>query len=166
MSYLIYDGEYLNGKRSKGKEYNEFNTLIYDGEYLNGKKLEKNSNKLGREATGIFYQFRNKLNNEERTETGEIIRKQYNYYTGELIFGGTLFNGKKWNGKGKEYYYDNTGNRIDTKGILIFEGEYLYGFRKKGREYLHGRLEYEGDYLFHKNIMGKDMIGKEMSYMN
>ena len=37
---LIYEGEYLNGKRNgKGKEYDT--VLIYDGEYLNGKKNGK-----------------------------------------------------------------------------------------------------------------------------
>ena len=35
---LIYEGEYLNGKRhGKGKEYLN-NKLIYEGEYLNGKR--------------------------------------------------------------------------------------------------------------------------------
>jgi len=34
---LLYEGEYLNGKRNgKGKEYCE-NVLIFEGEYLNGK---------------------------------------------------------------------------------------------------------------------------------
>ena len=39
---LIYEGEYLNGKRNgKGKEYNDDNKLIYEGEYLNGKRNGK-----------------------------------------------------------------------------------------------------------------------------
>ena len=38
---LEYEGEYLNGKRhGKGKEYNYFGVLIFEGEYLNGKKME------------------------------------------------------------------------------------------------------------------------------
>ena len=38
---LIFEGEYLNGKRNgKGKEYHN-GKLIFEGEYLNGKKLEK-----------------------------------------------------------------------------------------------------------------------------
>ena len=37
---LIYEGEYLNGKRNgKGKEYNYDGYLKYEGEYLNGKRL-------------------------------------------------------------------------------------------------------------------------------
>ena len=30
---------------------------------------------------------------------------------------------------------------------LKFEGEYLGGYKKKGREYINGKLEYEGEYL-------------------
>ena len=37
---LIFEGEYLNGKKwnGKGKEYDEYNNLVFEGEYLNGKK--------------------------------------------------------------------------------------------------------------------------------
>jgi len=39
---LIYEGEYLNGKRhGKGKEYNCMGDLVYEGEYLNGERIEK-----------------------------------------------------------------------------------------------------------------------------
>ena len=39
---LIYEGEYLYGKRNgKGKEYNYFGQLEYEGEYLNGKRNGK-----------------------------------------------------------------------------------------------------------------------------
>ena len=40
-SILIFDGEYLNGKRWNGKgiEYDEYyNEILYKGEYLNGKR--------------------------------------------------------------------------------------------------------------------------------
>ena len=38
---LLFEGEYLNGKRwnGKGKEYNWNDELIFEGEYLNGKKI-------------------------------------------------------------------------------------------------------------------------------
>ena len=40
---LIFEGEYLNGKRNvKGKEYNSYNDkLIFKGEYLNGERNGK-----------------------------------------------------------------------------------------------------------------------------
>ena len=34
---LIFEGEYLNGKKNgKCKEYNNFGKLVYEGEYENG----------------------------------------------------------------------------------------------------------------------------------
>ena len=37
---LIYEGEYLNGKRhGKGKEYNFDGKLLFEGDYLNGKRV-------------------------------------------------------------------------------------------------------------------------------
>ena len=50
------------------------------------------------------------------------------------------------NGKGKEY---------NKSGDLIFEGEYLYNRRRKGKEYIKGTLEYEGEYLYDKKWNGK-----------
>ena len=39
---LIFEGEYLNGKRNgKGKEYNFIGKLLFEGEYLNGKRNGK-----------------------------------------------------------------------------------------------------------------------------
>ena len=35
--YLIYEGDYLNGKRhGKGKLYKKYNKLEFEGEFLNG----------------------------------------------------------------------------------------------------------------------------------
>ena len=44
---IIFKGEFSIGKRwnGKGKEYNDDHELIYEGEYLNGKKIGKDSNK-------------------------------------------------------------------------------------------------------------------------
>ena len=55
-------------------------------------------------------------------------------------------NGEK-NGEVKEYYPEN--------GKLMFEGEYYYGHKRKGREYINDKLEYEGEYLFNKKWNGK-----------
>jgi len=40
---LVFEGEYLNGKRwnGKGKEYDYDGKLIFKGEYLNGEKIKK-----------------------------------------------------------------------------------------------------------------------------
>ena len=43
---LIYEGEYLNGKRNgKGKEYDYKGELEFEGEYLNGKRNGKGKGK-------------------------------------------------------------------------------------------------------------------------
>ena len=35
---LLFEGEYLNGERIKGKEYNYYGLVIFEGEFLNGKR--------------------------------------------------------------------------------------------------------------------------------
>ena len=67
---LLFEGEYLNGKRNgKGKEYDDYGNLEFEGEYLNGEKLDgkekeydDNGNLLfeGEYLNGI--KFQNKYN--------------------------------------------------------------------------------------------------------
>jgi len=49
---------------------------------------------------------------------------------------------------------------------LKFEGEYLYNHKWKGNHYIKGKLEYEGEYLFVKNRMEKDIMKMVIKYMN
>ena len=68
----------------------------------------------------------------------------------KLMFEGEYLNGKKWNGKGKEY---------NDYGTLNFEGDYLKGERNgKGKEYYNDdKLKFEGEYLNGKrNGKGKE----------
>ena len=71
---LVYEGEFLNGKRhGKGKEYDDYNgNLLFEGEYSNGKRWNGKGKEFDR----------------------------FNVY---LIFEGEYLNGIKWNGTGKEY---------------------------------------------------------------
>ena len=40
---LIFEGEYLNGKRNgNGKEYDKYDILIFEGEYLYNQKKKEN----------------------------------------------------------------------------------------------------------------------------
>ena len=41
---IMFEGEYLNGERKKGKEYSNYGKTIVEVEYINGKKIEKNKN--------------------------------------------------------------------------------------------------------------------------
>ena len=163
---LIFEGEYLNGKRNgKGKEYDR-SKLIFEGEYLNDERWKGN---LYDENGDIIYEL-NKENVIVKEYDifgallfkGEYLNGKRNgkgkeYYNGKLIFEGEYLNGRRWEGKG----YDNLKNIIyelkngkglvkeyDYLGKLKFEGEYLNGLKNgKGKEYYNGKLEFEGEYL-------------------
>ncbi len=77
--------------------------------------------------------------------------KIYNYKK-KLQYEGKVLNGIK-NGLGKEY--DDTGE------LIIFDGEYSKGERKKGKEYRKGELRFEGEY---KNGIRWNGKGKEFNY--
>ena len=62
-----------------------------------------------------------------------------------LTFEGEYINGQR-NGKGKEY---------NTEKQLIFEGEYLYNRKIKGKTFVENILEYEGEFLNGKKWNGK-----------
>jgi hypothetical protein len=34
--------------------------------------------------------------------------------------------------------------------VLQFEGEYLNDSKRKGKEYINGKLEFEGEYLYYR----------------
>ena len=150
---FIFEGEYLNGKRNgKGKE-RENNFILFDGEYLNGER-----NGRGKEFKSNKLRFEGEYLNGKRIGKG----KEYSY-DGELKFEGEYLNDKR-NGKGKEFYAidvirvgerDINEIREINEGKLIFEGEFLYDYRLKGKAYVNGKLEYEGEYLFNKKWNGK-----------
>ena len=121
---LIFEGYYSNGKRNgKGIEFNEKGKLIFEGEYLNGKKW-KGTEKIYDQDTGklIFQcQYLNGIMDGEAEE--------YDKFNGDLLFKGNYLKEKR-NGKGIEYKFTPRGNKIK-----IFEGEYINGERKKGKEY-------------------------------
>ena len=77
---LIFEGEYLNGKRWNGKQYIFKNNLRFESEYLNGKIWN-----------GIAF----------NKHWGMRELKD-----GKEIFEGEYLNGKRWNGKEKEYDAD------------------------------------------------------------
>ena len=82
------DGEYLNGKiNGEAKIYSTGQSfLIFEGNFING--LE---NGRGKEYDGV-----------------------------RINFDGDYLNGKRWNGKGKEF---------DKKGNLTFDGKYINGIK-------------------------------------
>ena len=159
---LKFEGEYLNGRRWKGKGYNingDFHLEIENGivkEYFNKNKIKFEGGYLnGKIWNGKGYNLEGK--EEFEIKNGKWYIKEFDYY-GQLIYEGDYFNGDR-NGKGKEYY---------NKNKLKFEGEYLngkiwngkgYNFEgneefeiKNGKGYIKvfnffGNLTFEGDYI-------------------
>ena len=120
---IIFECEYSNGEiNGKGKEYYYDGSLKYEGEYLNGKMWN-----------GFLFDYHSEQTHELKNGKGYI-----KIYDNEFLkFEGEYLNGEK-NGKGKEFSFNNT---------LIFEGEYSFGKRNgKGIEYNdNGDIIYEGD---------------------
>ena len=163
---LIFEGEYLDGKRhGNGKEY-DYNNLIFEGKYLNGKRhgkgkeyylLFKEQKKInilkfegeffnGKKWNGKQYEINN--NKIYEIKNGKGFIKEF-HFDGEIIYESEYLNGEK-TGKVKEYH---------KNGKLKFEGEYLNGQKNgKGKEYYkYGDLKFEGEYLNgEKNGKGKD----------
>ena len=89
------------------------------------------------------------------------------------IFDGEYLNGKRWNGKGKEYY---KGDNIIIEGEykngiligkeyyikeLVYEGNFQNGKRfGKGKQYWNNKLKFEGEFLNGKRFGN----GKEYNY--
>ena len=81
---LIFEGEYLNGKRNgKGKEYNRAGNVKFEGEYLNGKRKGK-----GKEYNSEYYCL---------------------IFEGEYL-NGLKWNGKGYNNHNNIVYRLNNGN--------------------------------------------------------
>ena len=151
---LKYEGEYLYGKRKGiGKENDINGKLLFEGNYLNAnikkkKPKDKYNEYISRCKNPDYYKIPILvLEGNLKSGLKDGLIKEYDY--GKLIFEGEYKNGKKWNGKGKEF---------DDKRNLIFEGEYKNG-NKKGKEYNSNKqLIFEGEYLDDERWNGK---GKE-----
>ena len=103
---LIFDGEYKNGLKYKGKEYNDEGKLIFDGEYKNGEPFN-----------GIMKQYKNgKLLSDGEYKNG--LFWNITYYEFDGTKNRKIING---NGNGKEYGGDK----------IKFDGEYKDGKRYK-----------------------------------
>ena len=118
---LIFEGEYLNNFRKKGKEYYKNGKLLFEGEYLftkkwNGKIYDYNGNVLFElnKGNGIIEneEYDEKIrifigeNLDKKIRSENVKVKEYDY-NGRILFEGEYLNGRKWNGKGKVYNDDD-----------------------------------------------------------
>ena len=67
---MLFEGEYLYGRRKKGKEYYISNKLKFEGEYLNGKK---NGNGKEYDQKNGKLIFESEYKNVEKMEKGKNI---------------------------------------------------------------------------------------------
>ena len=124
---MIFEGEFKNNKKYKGKVFNKQRELIFSGEF----KDEERWNGKGYNNLSEFSYINGKLE-------GNII--VYDYINYEL-FEGEYKNGEKYNGKLKTYFDDI--NHILKREVEIKNGE----INGNGREYYgNKRLKYLGTY--------------------
>jgi len=158
IDYKNLSGKYIVYEEiGKGKEYNWNDELLFEGEYLNGKRwnekryvLNNNITYILKEGKGYFKEYNNEG---ELRFKGEYLNgdkngkgKEYNR-NGDKIFEGEYLNGKKWNGKG----YDANNNIA----YILKEGKGYF----KEYDCFNGKLVFEGEYLNgNKNGKGKELI--------
>ena len=150
--FLMFEGEFKNGKMWSGKRYNSDKEIVYElkdgkgyikedydgikyvGEYLNGEKNGK----------GKEYYYDGSLQFEGSYLNGKRNGEGKEYEKSKLIFKGQYLEGEQWNGYQAIYDYDE----------LIFEGELINHFKRKGKEYYKGKLVFEGEYLANRKWTG------------
>ena len=121
---------------------NKLNLSILDYKSFFGTYTIYEGDGINREYYGYNDQilFEGEYLNGQRNGNGTLYNED-----GVIIFEGKFLNGRK-HGKGKEYNDD---------GELIFDGEFTNNQRKRGKEFVNGSLEYEGNYLFNKKWNGR-----------
>ena len=172
---LKFEGEYKYGLKAKGKEYYINDKLYFKGEYKSGEKwlgegYDENGKIIFRinNGKGFVKEYYNEddkykyphyyLIYEGEYLNGEKHGKGIEYnQDGKIIFAGEYYQGKRWNGKVKEYYF--------FFDILKFEGEYLNG-KMHGKEYYNKeQMIFEGEYITYKNFRQR-WNGKGEEYDN
>ena len=139
---IQFEGQYVNGSpNGHGKKYEMNGQLRFEGEYINGIAWNGIQYDYDNNTT---YNIRNGkyVNNEEENEN----ENENNEQNDDVI---------SVNKSVLEKNNDNIIKEYDPDGNLLFEGEYLYSHRRKGKEYHNGILEYEGEYLYDKKYNGK-----------
>ena len=118
---LIFEGDYLNGKRNgKGKEYYNNGELFYEGEYLNGKKNGK----------GKEYNYDGILIFEGEYLNGKRNGKGKKYLNGKIEFETEYLNGINLTNK----VYDKNGKLYEISKNM--KGLTLCAHMRRSREML------------------------------
>ena len=168
-SKLIFEGEYKNWKRFKGKEFKN-KELIFEGEYNDGKRYkgrEYSEYKFGKNKIDIIFKGEYKNGKKWKGELIELNKinlkeKKFNYENGKKVLesqinqAADLKNEEKEESEENEFMllknkdYDklkertvNENNKIKVFNKideLIFSGDYINGIKYKGFEREFGRF--------------------------
>ena len=146
-SLKVFEGNFIKGIRNGyGKDYFDDRRIIFEGEYLNGKRWNGKGAKYyidGRKQSDTRYDNGNLYVEIDEIKEGLILfvgetlngiknGKGKEYYGTKLLFEGEYSNGNRK--KGKEYF----------NGKLEFEGEYLYNKKWEGKGYdINSNIIYE-----------------------
>ena len=165
INYKIIKGKYILGSpNGKVKEYNCFDDkLIFEGEYLDGKR-----NGIGKEYENNKIIFEGKYLDGIRNGKGKEYFYNGKIKFEGIYFFGLKWHGKGYNKKGEIIYELNLGNgyiyELDLFGNMLYEGFYLNG---KGKEYFNNKSSrFEGNYVNGINGMELDLIEIIILFMN
>jgi len=147
---VIFEGEHKNGiKNGKGKEYDYDGTLMFEGEYLNGKRW-KGKRTIYYYSSHLYFEG-SILNREIEGKGKEYYSNGELRFIGE-IHDGYRWNGKGYDKNGKMEFEIKDGKKkgkiynIDI--YITYKWEFLNGrFNGKGKEYYYDKLIFEGEYL-------------------
>ena len=147
---LNFEGEHINfDKNGKGKKYYKNGNVMFEGEYFYNMQW----NGKGYDVEGnIIYELNNGnyIFNKVESEGDYLFGTKYRKWKEYNDDGILIFEGEYLNG-----YKQGLGKEYDN-GKLIFEGEYLYNYKRKGKQYdCNGKLIFEGEYLYNKQWNGK-----------
>ena len=159
--FLLFEGLYSNGKKIKGKEYDEKRNLLFNGKYFNNTWWEGEVQLY--DFNRHYKRFEGKLLNGKINEKGKEF---YEFYTNDMNlelrikFEGEYLNGKRWNGTGYNFIGEPDFEIQDGNGI-IKEYHYINGKKKFECEYSKGRINGNGT-EYYKNG-NKEFIGEYIS---
>ena len=144
--YKMYSGKYIiYEENGRGKEYNyDYDILLYEGEFLNGKR-----NGIGKEYALKIIFYEGEFLNGYRNGRGKMYDfNQKLIFEGEFK-GGLMWSGKGYDGHYNIIYELQNGNGIVRdyyKDKLVSEIEYKNGKKNgRGKEYDDGNLIFEGE---------------------
>ena len=150
---LIYEGEFLEGKRNgHGKEYHFTEGYsLYEGEFVEGKRNGKGKEYYDNgkiKFEGEYFDSKINKKGKECNKEGELIRE--GEFNNDSLWIGKIYP-TKFDKNEEEYLYGERHGKIKLyqphhfDGILLFDGEYYLGYMLKGKDYKEGKLTFEGD---------------------